>query len=205
MPHARPNTRFSLLTAMSIAAMIWPGLVRPVAAQAPVAADGGLALGVKAGVGSTGLAYSGDSDAFDREIGWTGGVYVSKRFLRVFSVGAEALLARKGASDAVIDQRVTLDYLEVPVLLQVHAGRGAYVFAGPAIDLQLRARFGDVDVADSYEKRDVVLVAGGGAALGRLLVEGRVSWGLRNVSADLIGGETITSRAFYVMGGYRLR
>jgi hypothetical protein len=115
------------------------------------------------------------------------------------------LFVRKGAIDATIDQRLSIDYLEVPILLRVcgPAWGGAYGFVGPAFDL-LGATFGDVEVTDQYQRTDLALVGGGGVAIRRFLMEGRVTWGRRNVASDLLGMDEITNRAVSVMGGFKI-
>lgn len=178
----------------------------PAMAQGPVSNPSATSFGVKGGVSSTTLEFSGDSSAFDRVMGFSGGIYLDQPLFSVIGVTSEALFVRKGATDAVIDRRVTIDYLEVPILLRVGgpAWGGAYGFVGPAVNLRLRATFGDADVTDQYERTDLALVGGGGVAIGRFLVEGRVTWGRRNVAVGLIGMDEITNRSVSVMGGFKI-
>lgn len=166
----------------------------------------GTAVGVKGGMSSTTLEFTGGSDVFDPVTGVIAGIYVDQPLFSVVGVTVEALYARKGATDVFIDRRLAIDYLELPLLARVGgpAWGGVYGFVGPAIALRLRATFGGVSVPEQYEKSDVAWVGGGGVQFGRFLVEGRVTLGRRNVAADLLGMDKITNRAISVMGGFRI-
>jgi hypothetical protein len=88
--------------------------------------------------------------------------------------------------------------------------------AGPAVAWLVRARerfdipgvpIQDQDIADGLTGVDATVVVGGGIALGRLDVEGRVDVGLRDLipAADRRPGDSrLTTRSFAVLARLRI-
>lgn len=118
---------------------------------------------------------------------------------------AELNFVRKGSvyrldSDGLeYAERYLFDYLEVPVLVKYYfAGVKNiqfYVYAGPSVALNLKARlrvtFDDLEETvevDNLQGTDLLLNGGAGAALtlkpGRLLLEARYSYGLKSVATE---------------------
>lgn len=167
------------------------------AAADPVSAQG-LDAGVRGGVNLS----TTTSDGADGGLGWRAGLvaggFVTWPIAGGLSLQPEGLYSSKGAKldEEGVDAQLLLDYLEVPVLVRVSLpafrNRGAYVAAGPAFGLRLRARtrtdFGgaieEIDIADDVERSDLGLVVAGGFALGRIVVDGRYVHGLADVDRD---------------------
>lgn len=185
-------------------------LALPAIGRAQTAAPG-LQITAKGGLVQSTLDYSGDREFFERATDSAVGLAVSFRRLGLFGVSlqTEALYVRKGAKDAIAPRdRLILEWIEVPILARVAAGRAGGVeffgVVGPAVDWQVRARFAGFDVADQYESLAMNLVAGGGASFGRWTVEARGSWGFTNLPKGFMT-DTLKDRSVFVLGGFRLR
>lgn len=109
-----------------------------------------------------------------------------------------------------------LDYLEVPLLLKFYFLESQkpelYVFAGPAVALNLRARlkvtFADLEESvevDNLQGTDLLLQAGAGTALalgpGCLLLELRYSHGLKTIATE--PEAEFRNKSLVILTGYR--
>lgn len=167
-------------------------------------------LMAKGGVTFSTLVYSDAGDFFDPAIGFAGGI--SHSLLRFegwrTQVIVEGLYIRKGGSDAIIGDRLALDWIEVPVLARIdirNTGRASFFgVVGPAFDFLLRADFGGEDAKDVWESVGIGLVAGGGMAWDRWSVEGRMTFGFTNLP-KVFGSETLRDRTVVLLAGYRLK
>jgi hypothetical protein len=105
----------------------------------------------------------------------------------------------------------SFDYVEVPVLFVLPMGHGAGIrpslYAGPAIAYQVgcSVSFGGLSIdcdSDDQTKLDIGAMLGGGLAFpagpGSLLVEGRFTFGLRNLADD----GTLRHRTGALLVGY---
>lgn len=139
----------------------------------------------------------------------------------------ELFLVTRGASASMTDfeeEHLRLEYIEIPLLLAAPVSVGSfepYVFGGPMIALESRCRYVtreqglrtnvgcDGPGSRVFDRRafDYGLTAGGGIshplASGRILVEARQTWGLRNIvrpppDADL------RHRTFLLLLGYAI-
>jgi hypothetical protein len=139
----------------------------------------------------------------------------------------EVMLVAKGGvdtSDEAIEQRIRLEYLELPLLLVLPARVGRfepYAFGGPLIALETRCRHiieeeglktnqGCETLNDEvFDRRvfDYGVTAGAGLGhpigSGKLFLEGRHTWGLRDIADDnVITG--VRNRSIVIALGYTL-
>jgi hypothetical protein len=175
------------------------------------AAGQDLQVGVRAGIVVSTLSVDDETDApFDNRVGLAAGGFLDLPIGGRLSVQPEVLFVQKGATfdDAAGEGRITLDMLDIPVLARYRFGQ-LFVLGGPSISVKLRARqvldFGDeeesVDIGDDVESFDFGIVGGVGYESGRLSVDGRLNWGLRNVNA--VDDASVKTRSFMVLVGYR--
>jgi hypothetical protein len=182
------------------------------AAAGPVSAQG-LEAGVRGGVNLSTTASEGDPRGLGWRTGPVGGGFLIWPLAGGLALQPEALYTSKGAKydEAGIDARLVLDYFEIPVLVRVPmpAVGGAYVAAGPALALRLRARtrtdFGgaieELDIAADVERTDVGIVVAGGFAVGRIVIDGRYTHGLADVDRD--EAVAVRNRTVSVTAGIR--
>ena len=164
-------------------------LVVPTLAQAQ-----GIGVGVKAGY----LHSSFDvANAFDSGgDGWQAGLFFGGN--RPGTVGF--------MGEFNIQSRGSAYYFQVPALLRLNfgsssaSGPSVYGIAGPALDLRFAD---DLDVnIDAIESVDVSLVAGVGFEIARFIIEGRGSWGFRNIAKESTVVD-VKQRTFAILFGVR--
>jgi hypothetical protein len=203
------------LTAAAVAAASLSFTVIPAAAQE---------LALKGGIVVSRFEIKG-AEVFDGSITSTviGGHY--RLHFGPVAVQPELYMISRGATFEVEgnEERVKLEYLEIPVLLVVPFQLGAlqpYAFAGPWIGLETRCRYtyeeaglktnlGCESTSDMFDRRalDYGVTAGGGASYpigsGRLMLEARHTRGLRDIY-DGEGDPEVRNRSFVAMIGYTL-
>jgi len=199
-------------------AVVWLAVaVAPASAQAPSPTDG---FGVKGGVTNTTLNLEIPDFAVDtnRQTGFTAGAFYGVRLAGPLHLDVEGLFTTKGAKytfseDPVLENRLKLTYLEVPVLARVNVWRGGgttgYVSGGPSFAFKLK----EVQEEDAEEtprdsdtkKYDIGLAFGGGVSFGRWLVDARYTLGvidIIDVNFDF-SQPTAKNRSFSLTAGYR--
>lgn len=181
----------------------------------------GVAFGVKGGVNFSTIALDdGDEDIeFTSRTGFVGGLFVVWPANARFALQLEGLYSQNGAEfeEAGVEAQLKFDYVQVPVVVRASTARNSsgaafHVFGGPSLGIRLNAKSAasfegesfDEDVSEDVEKIDIGVVAGAGAEFGRIVVDGRYTWGLRNLNNNPGQGDpTIKNRAFAVMAGVR--
>ena len=148
----------------------------------------------------------------DQRTNWLVGGFVKVNFGRFVAVQPEVLYVRKGAKAAATgllteSVKFNLDYIDIPVLLRLQTGQdtGFYVLAGPSFGINIAAETESdsetEDISDEIEN-DTGLVVGAGFDLAHILIEGRYTQSLTNVSKDEIG-PTVKHRAVSILFGIR--
>ena len=148
----------------------------------------------------------------DQRTNWLVGGFVKVNFGRFVAVQPEVLYVRKGAKAAATgllteSVKFNLDYIDIPVLLRLQTGQdtGFYVLAGPSFGINVAAETDSgsetEDISDEIEN-DTGLVVGAGFDLAHILIEGRYTQSLTNVSKDEIG-PTVKHRAVSILFGIR--
>ena len=174
--------------------------------------------GVKAGVVSSTLDLTiPDSIISEKQmIGFTAGVFGSRRLAGPLYLDIEALVTTKGAKYdfADFENELRLTYLELPVLARVGVLRAgavtAYVSGGPSFAFKLKEvqkEGGDeTGVNDDVKGWDIGIAMGGGVSFGSWVVDARYTLGLIDiVDIDSAGfaEPTAKTRVISVTFGYR--
>ena len=143
-------------------------------------------------------------------------------------VQPEVFITAKGgvfeAAEEDVEERIRLEYLELPLLLVLPARVGSfepYAFGGPLIALETRCRHiieeeglktnqgCETVSSDIFERTafDYGVTAGAGLGhrlgSGKLFIEGRHTWGLRDISDDNFV-EDVQNRTLMLLLGYTL-
>jgi hypothetical protein len=172
----------------------------------------GFGFGVKGGpLFLTFKPKDATTNPFESRNGWMAGVFFGGNRPGIVGVQPEVLYGKKGAPTVSGTQQTDLYFIEIPVLLRINIGTQSinkwvvYGIVGPAFDIKLKGKQGDLDVGDNYAGLDFGIVAGAGFEIFRFLVEGRGNWGVRNVVggslADLID---VRDRSFALLFGFRI-
>lgn len=152
-------------------------------AQVPVG------FGVKAGMNSTNLKFSGDGFNFnpDSKIGFYAGLLADIGVSTNFSVQPEAMYALMGAKSG--SDKLNLSYVNVPVLLK-YKTQGLSLVAGPQIGLLVSAKEDDgsnnTDVKDEFKSTDFgILIGAGYTTLSGFGFDARYQFGVSNIADDV--------------------
>ena len=157
-------------------------------------------FGVKAGLNLANLSIGEAEDTFDPDnrTGLVAGVFVTIPGGGIFAFQPEALISMQGAkfSDGSDSGTAKIDYFQVPLLARIGPSKVAIV-VGPSIGYRFRAELSaaglspdDEDFSDQIERMDVGLVTGVTADVGRLVLDGRYTWGLTNIEKDATAEKT---------------
>jgi hypothetical protein len=182
----------------------------------------GLGYGVKGGVnlGDLHEDTSGETASFDFRPGFVIGGFVTWPLGGRLDLQAEGLFTQKGAKSDQLGGTSTqkLDYVEIPVLLSNRLTgsreRNFSVFGGPSFGVRLRARSSasfsggstfEEDVSDQVKRTDLAIVGGLAYHRGRLIVDGRYSWGLTDIDEETGDDTKIMNRGIAVLAGWKFR
>jgi hypothetical protein len=194
---------------------LWSLVCGTVLLCGPAAWAQGLDFGVKGGVNVATVDVSGDGVApsFDSRVGFVAGGFVRMPITPWLAVQGEGLYAEKGArfSDTGIDTKLILTYLEVPVLAHVRLAKVFYAEAGPSMAFRLQAKARtpfsgateDIDISDDVQAFDFGVAMGGGVELGRVIIDGRYTLGLRDADTETSDASTMKNRTISFTAGFR--
>jgi hypothetical protein len=157
-------------------------------------------FGVKAGLNLANLSISEADDTFEPEnrTGFVAGVFATFRGGGIFAFQPEALISMQGAkfSDGTDSGTAKIDYFQVPLLARIGPSNVGIV-VGPSFGYRIRAKLSaaglsteDEDFSDQIKRMDVGLVAGLTADVGRLVLDGRYTWGLTNIEEEATADKT---------------
>jgi hypothetical protein len=155
--------------------------------------------------------------SFDNKTGLVGGLFVVVPANQRFALQAEALFSQKGAKaeEEGATATITLNTLDVPILARIASaptnGTSFHLFAGPSFNFKLSAKQKfefdgeeeEEDLDDEVKSFETALVVGAGVEFGRLVLDGRYSWGLTNLNAEDEEDVKVKTRVFSIMVGIR--
>lgn len=166
---------------------------------------GGVRIGYNAATLST------DEEGFDPKTrhGLVVGLFGVLPVNEMFAVQPEFLYSQQGAKVEDGSDKATLkiDYVQIPVLGRIRLGAGspAFLLVGPSFGFRTRAESefnGQTEnFKDEVESTDVGLVTGVTANVGRWVVDGRYTWGLKNI--DKNEGANTKNRVLSLSAGIR--
>jgi hypothetical protein len=202
--------RILLLAALGAAAF-----TTPLSAQ-EIALKGGIAVSHFQSTGPNPFDGTFVSTAF--------GGHARFRFGRI-ALQPELQMVSRGANADALNTRMRLEYMEVPLMLVVPVRVGSfepYAFGGPMISLETRCRSiveennlktnfdcSDTSSESSFDRRALDYGASAGAGVshklgsGRVLLEGRYTWGLRDIY-DGPDDIEVRNRSYVVSIGYTI-
>ncbi|MBR9991399.1 MAG: PorT family protein [Gemmatimonadetes bacterium] len=208
--------KFCVRTLIAVAALTAATAATPLVAQ-EIALKGGIAVSRF----QTNGPFDGSfvSTAFGGHARFGFGPIALQPELQMVSRGARA-------TQSVLEERMRLEYMELPLMIVVPVRVGSfepYAFGGPMLSLETRCRstieqddlktnFECSDRATdiSFDRRaiDYGISAGAGVAhklgSGRILLEGRHTWGMRDIYNGAADGIEVRNRSFIVSIGYTI-
>jgi hypothetical protein len=164
--------------------------------------------GLKGGLLYSTLKFEDTADVYESHTGWTAGIFFGTSKAKSVGVQGELNFLQKGGDSPTGDVR--LYYLQVPILLRVGAGSAVNVYGivGPAFDIKIGESTPDVAIVQDWEGVDIGFMAGAGFEFGNFIVEGRGTWGIRNIAKSILAPfetEKITSATFALQAGIRFK
>jgi hypothetical protein len=197
------------------------------AAAALAAPLGAQEIALKGGVAISRFQASGGSPFDDGFVSTAFGGHARFRFGRI-ALQPELQMVSRGAraSASALEERMRVDYMEVPLMIVLPVTVGSfepYAFGGPMISLETRCRSiieendlrtnfecDDTSAGSSFERSliDYGVSAGAGVShrigSGRVLIEGRYTWGLRDIYDGEAEGVEIRNRSAVISVGYAI-
>lgn len=191
----------------SVRLLAWCILFVPPANAVPATLRPGLEVGVnRATVRSQ--DGGGDSNPYAPHYGLLAGGFLALRFNDHVALRAHLLFSRKGAEIPADPETTTIDYLDLPLLVELrpfsHGPVRPYSVFGASASRELRVRSSQapgVDLGDSIQDIDFGAIVGAGVGVGRVTVEARYTIGLRNIREADFSGEDLRNRALSVSLG----
>ncbi len=153
-------------------------------------------LGLEGGINVANLHGSNANQVYTSRLGFVGGAFANFHITSSLAIQPELLYAQKGGKINGNDYQ--MDYVEVPVLLEICLGNNSFnpgILAGPAFNSNV-ASHGVIDV----KKSDVGLVLGGQVAITKFLVSARYEIGLLDVNDN----QKIKNGTFTLMVGFSI-
>lgn len=195
------------------------GFAAPMAAQ-DIALKGGLAISRFESTGAMPFDGSFRSTSFGGHVRWYFGPIAIQPEVQIVSRGASIENPPEGT-----EERIRLDYMEIPLMLVLPVQIGdfrPYAFGGPMLSLETRCRsiveeeglttnFGCDDASaeqNTFDRRAVDWGVSAGAGVshrigsGRILLEGRHTWGLRDIYDGAGEDIEVRNRSMVFMIGY---
>jgi hypothetical protein len=173
-------------------------------------------VGVKAGVNVAGLSFSSKSDPASPTslTGLVVGVFATMPINVVVSFQPEALVSQQGAKFTNGNgggmARIQIDYIQVPLLgrFRLMPLSPIAVLVGPSLGFAGRAKFmqaGQPDQDFRAARFDAGVVAGLALDVAHLVLDGRYTWGLRNVAPNGISSasEAANNRVASMTVGFK--
>lgn len=149
--------------------------------------------------------------------GLTGGAFVSMTFGPSVGIQVEALFSQKGvgAFDGRDKTRLTVTYVDIPILLKVgkfgdKSASGGHVFVGPVVGLKVgaKATFNDTEITTFKDSDvrglDLGITAGVGVNVGAIGLDARYTMGLRTIDS-FANPDDIKNRVVSLIASYRFK
>jgi hypothetical protein len=189
-----------------------------VAALAAPASGQTFEVGARAGLNLSNVTSVNDegNSSLDWRPALVAGGFLTWRGFGWIELQPEVLYSSKGAkiSEEELASHLILDYVEIPVLARVSRAAGSrrfYAAAGPYVGIRLRAKARtefsgateELDLSDDLERRDFGLAIGGGVEAGRLVIDGRYTFGLSDIDALAPEGTDVKNRTVSITAGFR--
>ena len=150
-------------------------------------------LGVEAGINLANLNGPNLSEVVDARMGFVGGAFLNFHLLPNLAIQPEVLYEQKGGS--LGGNAYQLDYVEIPVLVDLTVVGPLSVLVGPAFDSTVASQG-----VSNVNSTDTGLVLGAQLMISNFLLSGRYEIGLNNVSSN----QNLQNGTFTFMAGLSL-
>ncbi len=141
--------------------------------------------------GATLTTLTGDVNNLKMKIGFTGGAELGFQFHEMFALTAGALYTMQGARFSNSDQKymINMNYLNVPVMLNIYPVPGIGIKAGAQFGFLMTAKQGGENIKDFFKKSDLSIPVGLSYEFDDAVIELRYNIGLTNILKSEIDDE----------------
>lgn len=184
-------------------------------------------IALKGGIAISRFQSTGIQPFDDRFVSTSFGAHARFGFGRI-ALQPELQMVSRGASasGSAVEERMRIDYMELPLMLVLPFAVGSfepYAFGGPMLSLETRCRSTieqdnlktnfDCDgttAGSAFDRSAIDFGASAGAGIshrlgsGRILLEGRHTWGLRDIYDGEEEGVEVRNRSVVFSIGYAL-
>ena len=136
---------------------------------------------IKPMVGGTLATLAGDVENNKMKIGLVAGAEFGYNINEMFTVTAGALYSMQGSGVKDVDDKMKLDYLNIPVLANVYVAPGLAVKAGAQFGFMMSGKYGDTDIKNHLEKFDFSIPLGVSYEISDFVIDARYNLGLSNL------------------------
>jgi len=159
-----------------------------------------VAIGLKGGANFANISSSSDVNT-DGITSYHAGAYARIKLLS-FGIQPEVLISSQGTQ--VDGEDLTLDYVNVPVMVMFNLPLGINLHAGPQFGFLTNAEGDDgTDIKDFYKNSDVSLGIGAGINLKKINFTARYLVGLSDIT-DVSGADELKNNVFQLSVGFDL-
>ena len=137
----------------------------------------------------TTLTGDGIEDA-KMKFGLVAGGEFGYHFTENMAVTAGLLYSMQGAGSKDVDDKLKMDYLNIPVLFNYYVAPGLAIKAGVQPGFLLSSKFGDVDMKDHTESFDLSIPLGLSYEISDFVIDARYNLGVTNVAKSAKGDVT---------------
>jgi hypothetical protein len=168
-------------------------------------------IGIKAGVNFSNVMVVGDGIGMQSKFSFHAGAFYQKKLSEKFSIQPELIYSRQGGQSRAtyIDDRVDIDYINLPVMFNYYATPNFYIQAGPQLGILISANYifgSDVsDVREDYGPVDLSAGLGVGYQLKAILLELRFNAGITNMAPDHEYDQYLRNQVIQFSMGYKFR
>jgi hypothetical protein len=173
---------------------------------------GGVGFGVEFGMTRATIHAENAGDFVKGRNGLMGGIWFGGNRNGIAGFMGEITYVVKGAKDELVNEDLTLHYIEIPALVRVNIGQRSrngvivYPMFGPVVDILLKGDVDGFDIKDQFNGFDLGVIGGVGFEAARMGVEVRGNWGLRTLEKEGDGFNGLTnSKNFTVQVLAKLR
>ena len=173
-------------------------------------------LFLKPMAGGTVTTLTGDVDKdLKMKIGFAAGAELGYQFNNFFALTAGAIYTQQGGKISIEGTEDTdgkkynysLDYLNVPIMANVYVAPGLALKAGAQFGFLMRAKIGDDDFKDAYEKSDFSIPMGLSYEMDEAVIDLRYNLGISNIIkngiAD-INNQKVRNSVIMLTIGYKI-
>ena len=180
----------------------------------------GFSCGIKSGINMSSLVseeslFERNENAISKKFGYVGGIFVEYKFTKCFYLSSDLFYSRKGfnvelpvVGNALIDTRVQLNYLDIPIMSNFYVYKGLVLKVGLQPSILLSSKFQvkrvSVSVFESFRHFDCSMPVGIAYDFENgLILDLRYSLGVNAVLKSQERGDLNNNSVFSFMVGFR--